>query len=80
MPFFPARRSDVPPFLAMDVLAAANRLKAEGKPVVSLAVGQPGDPAPLAVREAAAAALARIEALGRRAAGADVRAGEAHAG
>ena len=41
----------------MDVLAAATRLAAEGHPVISLAVGQPGDPAPAKVREAAAAAL-----------------------
>ena len=58
------------PFHAMDVLAAANRMKARGVPVISMAVGQPGDPAPQAVREAAARALAdgRIgytDALGR---------------
>ena len=38
----------------MDVLAEANRLKAAGVPVISMAVGQPSDPAPLPVREAAA--------------------------
>jgi len=43
----------------MDVLAEANRLIAKGVDVVSMAVGQPSDPAPLAVREAAAAALKR---------------------
>lgn len=48
-----SRRSEVEPFHAMDVLAEANRLKALGHPVVSLAVGQPSDPAPMAVREAA---------------------------
>lgn len=53
-----SRRSRVEPFHAMDVLAEANRLKAAGHPVVSLAVGQPSDPAPEAVRAAAAAALA----------------------
>jgi aspartate/methionine/tyrosine aminotransferase len=53
-----SRRSAVEPFHAMDVLAEANRLKAAGAPVVSLAVGQPSDPAPEVVREAAAAALA----------------------
>jgi aspartate/methionine/tyrosine aminotransferase len=42
----------------MDVLASANRLKAQGVPIVSMAVGQPSDPAPAVVREAAAAALA----------------------
>lgn len=53
-----SKRSAVEPFHAMDVLAEANRLKAAGHPVVSLAVGQPSDPAPAVVREAAAAALA----------------------
>ncbi|PSJ60077.1 pyridoxal phosphate-dependent aminotransferase [Kumtagia ephedrae] len=52
-----SRRGEVEPFHAMDVLAEANRLKAEGVPVISMAVGQPSDPAPLAVREAAARAL-----------------------
>src|SRR5690606_24060240 len=53
-----SRRGDVEPFHAMDILAEANRLKALGKPVVSMAVGQPSDPAPTLVREAAARALA----------------------
>ncbi len=53
-----SRRSAVEPFHAMDVLAEANRLKAAGHPVVSLAVGQPSDPAPQVVRDAAARALA----------------------
>ena len=52
-----SRRGEVEPFHAMDVLAEANRLRAEGHAVVSLAVGQPSDPAPDVVREAAAAAL-----------------------
>lgn len=41
----------------MDVLAEANRLKALGAPVISMAVGQPSDPAPTLVRAAAARAL-----------------------
>lgn len=52
-----SRRSAVEPFHAMDVLAEANRLKALGHPVVSLAVGQPSDPVPAIVREAAQQAL-----------------------
>jgi len=52
-----SRRSEVEPFHAMDLLAEANRLRAGGHAVVSLAVGQPSDPAPLAVREAARRAL-----------------------
>ena len=53
-----SKRGDVEPFHAMDVLAEANRLKALGHPIVSMAVGQPSDPAPKRVREAAAKALA----------------------
>ena len=52
-----SRRGAVEPFHAMDVLAGANRLRAAGHDVVSLAVGQPSDPAPAIVRDAAAAAL-----------------------
>jgi aspartate/methionine/tyrosine aminotransferase len=43
----------------MDVLAGANRLIAQGIDVISMAVGQPSDPAPLAVRRAASEALER---------------------
>lgn len=65
-----SRRSAVEPFHAMDVLATANRMKARGVPVISMAVGQPGDPAPQRVRDAAMRALSdgRIgytDALGR---------------
>ncbi len=52
-----SRRSAVEPFHAMDVLAEANRLAALGKPVISMAVGQPADPAPMMVRAAAKMAL-----------------------
>jgi aspartate/methionine/tyrosine aminotransferase len=52
-----SRRGNVDPFHAMDVLAGANRLRAQGYDVVSMAVGQPSDPAPAAVRDAAARAL-----------------------
>lgn len=41
----------------MDVLAEATRLKREGKPVISMAVGQPAHPAPAAARAAARQAL-----------------------
>lgn len=54
-----SRRGAVEPFHAMDVLAEANRLIAAGTDVVSMAVGQPYDPAPAAVRRAAASALER---------------------
>ncbi|MBZ9774099.1 pyridoxal phosphate-dependent aminotransferase [Mesorhizobium sp. CO1-1-8] len=52
-----SRRGNVEPFHAMDILAEANRLKSQGVPVVSMAVGQPSDPAPVLVRAAAAKAL-----------------------
>lgn len=54
-----SRRGEVEPFHAMDVLAGANRLIAQGIDVISMAVGQPSDPAPAAVRRAAAEALER---------------------
>lgn len=65
----PSKRSAVAPFLAMDVLSAANRLEREGRSIIHMEVGEPGAPTPRLVREAAAAALAggRIgytEALG----------------
>lgn len=49
----PSDRSQVAPFRAMDVLAEANRLKAGGAPVISLAVGQPSAPAPAMALSAA---------------------------
>jgi aspartate/methionine/tyrosine aminotransferase len=54
-----SRRGAVEPFHAMDVLAEANRLAMAGADVISLAVGQPSDPAPESVRQAAAEALRR---------------------
>jgi aspartate/methionine/tyrosine aminotransferase len=58
MPFRPSRRGLVPPFIAMDVLRAANQREAQGQSVIHLEVGQPGTPAPAAVLEAARQALA----------------------
>jgi len=52
-----SRRGAAEPFHAMDVLAEANRLRAGGADVISLAVGQPSDPAPAGVRAAAIRAL-----------------------
>ena len=65
----PSRRSDIPPFMVMDVVAAAARIEAVGGRVVHMEVGQPAAPAPSAAIEAAQACLAagRIgytEALG----------------
>jgi len=54
----PSRRGLVPPFIAMDVLRAANKRQAAGAEIIHLEVGQPGSPAPEPVLEAARRALA----------------------
>src|ERR1700731_4069045 len=56
-------RSDVPPFMVMDVMAAAARIEASGGHVIHMEVGQPWAPAPKAAILAAHAALdgARID-------------------
>ena len=53
----PSGRSGVAPFYVMQVHQAAEERRALGLPVYNLAVGQPGTPAPAAVREAARRAL-----------------------
>jgi len=53
-----SRRGLVPPFIAMDVLRAANAREAAGERVIHLEVGQPGTPAPQPVLDAARRALA----------------------
>ena len=53
----PSKRSDVPPFIVMDVMAAAARLEAQGKRVVHMEVGQPAASAPATAIVAAQAAL-----------------------
>ena len=59
----PSARSDVPPFMVMDVMAAAARLEAAGHHVIHMEVGQPAAPAPKVAIAAAQAALvqSRIE-------------------
>jgi aspartate/methionine/tyrosine aminotransferase len=52
-----SRRGAVEPFHAMDVLAEATKRRAAGRPVISMAVGQPVHPAPTAALKAARAAL-----------------------
>src|ERR1700719_509188 len=54
----PSARSDVPPFMVMDVMAAAARIEAAGGRVVHMEVGQPAAPAPACAIAAAQAALA----------------------
>ncbi|MGO9357105.1 MAG: pyridoxal phosphate-dependent aminotransferase [Xanthobacteraceae bacterium] len=54
-----SRRSDVPPFMVMDVMAAAARIEASGGHVIHMEVGQPAAPAPATALAAARAALDR---------------------
>jgi len=49
----PSTRSDVPPFMVMDVIAAATRLEAAGHHIIHMEVGQPAAPAPRRAIEAA---------------------------
>jgi aspartate/methionine/tyrosine aminotransferase len=63
-------RSNVAPFMALDVLASATRREREGRDIVHLEIGEPGAPPPRAAREAAISALdgrrvGYTEALGR---------------
>jgi len=58
-----SRRSAVPPFIVMDVMAAAAEAEARGQKVIHMEVGQPGTPAPRAAIARVAAALER-ETLG----------------
>jgi aspartate/methionine/tyrosine aminotransferase len=53
----PSRRSEVPPFMVMDVMAAAARIEAAGGHVIHMEVGQPAASAPKAAIAAARAAL-----------------------
>ncbi len=53
----PSKRSNVPPFIVMDVMAAAAALEAKGAHILHMEVGQPAAPAPATARQAAQAAL-----------------------
>jgi aspartate/methionine/tyrosine aminotransferase len=55
----PSRRSEVPPFIVMDVMAAAAALEAKGTRVIHMEVGQPAQPAPRTAIAAAQGALAK---------------------
>jgi aspartate/methionine/tyrosine aminotransferase len=58
-----SQRSDVPPFIVMDVMESAAAREALGHRVIHMEVGQPGTPAPRAALEAVKRALDR-ETLG----------------
>src|SRR5271167_48894 len=53
----PSARSAVPPFMVMDVMAAAARLEAQGRHIIHMEVGQPAAGAPATAIAAARAAL-----------------------
>jgi len=64
-----SKRSDVPSFMVMDVIAAAARIEAAGGRVIHMEVGQPAAPAPATAIKAAQGALPKgklgyTEALG----------------
>ncbi|MGA9007490.1 MAG: pyridoxal phosphate-dependent aminotransferase, partial [Xanthobacteraceae bacterium] len=54
----PSGRSGVPPFMVMDVVAAAARLEAQGRRIIHMEVGQPSVGAPSPAIVAVRAALA----------------------
>ncbi|PID37019.1 MAG: 1-aminocyclopropane-1-carboxylate deaminase [Rhodobacterales bacterium] len=53
-----SKRSQVDPFIVMDVLEAALKLEAAGRDIIHMEVGQPSVGAPQAARDAAARAMA----------------------
>ncbi|WP_421783784.1 pyridoxal phosphate-dependent aminotransferase [Kiloniella litopenaei] len=52
-----SNRGDIPPFIVMDVLRAANERAAAGEDILHLSLGQPATPAPDYVLEAVKSAL-----------------------
>ncbi len=52
-----SRRSEVAPFIVMDVMEAARAAEAAGRHIIHMEVGQPGTPAPAAARQALVRAL-----------------------
>jgi aspartate/methionine/tyrosine aminotransferase len=56
----PSNRSNVPPFMVMDVMAAAERIESGGGHVIHMEVGQPAAPAPRAAIAAAHTALEQV--------------------
>ncbi|NHQ73524.1 aminotransferase class I/II-fold pyridoxal phosphate-dependent enzyme [Roseovarius gahaiensis] len=51
-------RSEVDPFIVMDVMEAARRAEEAGRDIIHMEVGQPGTPAPQGARDALARAMA----------------------
>ena len=53
----PTKRSDVQPFIVMDVMTAAAQREAQGAHIIHMEVGQPAAPSPATAIRAAQAAL-----------------------
>ncbi len=58
-PLMLSRRSEIDPFIVMDVMRRANQLESEGSRIVHMEVGQPNTPAPKAAIEAARRAMSQ---------------------
>ncbi len=52
-----SQRAQIDSFVAMDVMAEANRRESAGEDIIHMEIGQPAHPAPTAAREAARASL-----------------------
>lgn len=52
-----SQRSEVDPFIVMDVMEAAAKAEAAGRHIIHMEVGQPGTPAPVGARRALSAAM-----------------------
>ncbi|MEM8791419.1 MAG: aminotransferase class I/II-fold pyridoxal phosphate-dependent enzyme [Pseudomonadota bacterium] len=59
-----SKRSETPPFYAMDVLAEAQALERAGRDIIHMEVGEPSHPAPKAATRALEDAIARGQGLG----------------
>lgn len=53
----PSNRSDIDPFVVMDVMEAARAAEAQGRHIIHMEVGQPGTPAPQGARRAVSQAM-----------------------
>lgn len=59
-----SRRSQIAPFLAMDVMEDARKIAQTGRDIVHMEVGQPGTPAPKAATDRLIAAMQRGDPMG----------------
>ncbi|QMU57466.1 MAG: aminotransferase class I/II-fold pyridoxal phosphate-dependent enzyme [Boseongicola sp.] len=54
-----SKRSEVDPFIVMDVMEAAAKAEAVGRQVIHMEIGQPGTPAPVGARDALQRAMSQ---------------------